>query len=191
MKKNFMIFLIFLVMALMLNVSNQLVIFPLALAGMALLNSAVFRLFLRWKFLLFLGILIFAVPLFAGEKDALILGISYSSDLFRTSLVMAQRSIILLMALKFLTSRISVEQMAQWLASSRFKRFSQVFSLSMQALPEVRSITTETLRDYRKDSTGRNFLSNISNYSTKFMVRMLHFAGSFSDQKPLKDSSND
>ena len=131
MRKTLLIFLIFLVMALVLNVRNQVIIFPLALAGMALLNTGVFRLFLRWKFLLFLGILVFAVPLFAGQKEALFLGISYSSELFRSSLVMAQRSIILLMGLKFLTSRISVEQMAQWLAGSRFKRFSQVFSLSM------------------------------------------------------------
>ena len=191
MKKTFLIFLIFLAMALLLNVRNQVIIFPLALAGMVLLNTGVFRLFLRWKFLLFLAILVFAVPLFAGHKDALFLGIAYSSELFRSSLVMAQRSIILLMGLKFLTSRISVEQMAQWLASSRFKRFSQVFSLSMQALPEVRSITTETLRDYRKNSDGGNFFSNISSYSIRFMVRMLQFAGSFSEEKPSKDVTND
>ncbi|MBN2366155.1 MAG: hypothetical protein EH225_09235 [Calditrichaeota bacterium] len=191
MKKNFLIFLAFLIMALMLNFTNHFILFPLALGGMLLLNIQVYRLFFRWKFLVFLAFLIFAVPLFAGDKNAVFLGISYSSDLFRSSVVMAERSVILLMGLKFLTSRISVEQMAQAMANSRFKRFSQVFSLSMQALPDVRSITNETLREFRHESTGRNFLSNLSDYAIKFMVRILHYAGSFYDQKPLKDITNE
>jgi len=191
MKKNFLIFLLFLTLALMLNFSNQSVLFPLAILSMLLLNIETFRLFFRWKFLVFLGLLVFAVPLFAGEKDAVIAGISYSSEIFKSSIVMAERSIILLMGLKHFTSRITVEQMAQAMANSRFKRFSQVFSLSMQVLPEVKSITINTFREYREASNRRNFLPNIYGYSIILMVRILHFASNYSQQNSIKKLTYD
>jgi hypothetical protein len=191
MKKNFLIFLLFLAMALMLDFSNQHIIFPFALLSIALLNISVYRLFLRWKFLLFLAILVLAVPLFIGEKDAVFMGISYATGIFRSSVVMAERSIILLMGLNHFTSRISVDQMARVMANSRFKNFSQVFSLSMKALPDVKSITTETFHEYRRVSDGRNFLPNFYHYSIKLMVRILHYAGNISEPDIVKDYSDE
>jgi hypothetical protein len=173
-------------MALTLNFTNQRILFPLALLSMLLLNSEIYRLFLHWKFLAFLGLLVFAVPLFTGEKDAVIVGIEYSSEILRSSIVMAERSIILLMGLKHFTSRISVEQIAQAMANSRFKRFSQVFSLSMQVLPEVKSITIHTFREYRDESDKKKFLPNIYDFSIKLMVRILHCAGNYSQQNSMK-----
>ncbi len=164
-------------MALMLNFSNQFMILPVLLLVMFFLQADVYRFFLRWKFLVFLGILVLGVPLFAGEKNSTILGISYSRDLFRSSVVMAERSIILLMGLKFFTSRISVEQMSEAIAKSRFKQFSRVFSLSMESLPEVKTITLDTLREFRQESRGKRRFSNVSGYSIKLMVRILHYAG--------------
>lgn len=191
MKNIFLIFLIFLVMAFSLNWSSQRFIFPLALAMMGWLDRRVFRSFLRWKFLVFLVILIIGVPLFVGDQNAKLMGISYSSNLLKNSIVMGERSIVLLMGLKYVTLHISVDQMAQLISNSCLQGFRRVFSLSMQILPDIKSIANSTLQEYRLYSMRNNFLSNISRYSIKLIVRLLQYAQDCSDNQLKGEISNE
>jgi hypothetical protein len=66
----------FLIITLSLNFSTQIFIFPLALGIILLLDTDVFELFLRWKFPVFLGIPILGVPMFVGDQNAKIMGVS-------------------------------------------------------------------------------------------------------------------
>ncbi len=191
MKKSLFILTVFMAIAVSINLTNQYILFPLALVGVAILNRSVFRILLRWKLWFFLAVLILAVPLFAGDKDASLLGVSYSSELFRTGIVMVQRSIVILLGLKLFTSRISLDRLAAAMRQTRFKKFSQVFSLSMRALPGIRSITVSTFHEHRKTRGERNFFLHTFDYAVKVAVRVLQYAENFSEEHSERELSND
>jgi len=151
----------------------------------------VFRILFKWKFLLFLGILVFGVPLFAGEKDAVFYGFHYSGYMFRMSVVMAGRSVLILMAIKLFTGRISVEQIAAGMKRIHLRHFSEVFALSMQALPEIRYIATTTYREHREAPRKRNIFSHLFGFAVQLIVRIIEYAENFSVQHSPKDVSNE
>ncbi len=183
MKKNLLILMIFLGIALSLNIKNQWFLVPAVLGTIFLMDRKVFRMILKWKFLFFLALLVLAVPLFAGIKDAAFYGIPYSSQMFHMSVVMAGRSIIILLSLRLFTSRISVEQLAEGMQRIHLRQFSQVFALSMQTLPQIRTIAGTTYREYRDKPRRKNIFAYFFNFAVILIIRILEFANTLSSSK--------
>lgn len=182
--KRYLFFLIILmIMAVSVNFTNQWFLVPVALAFLALLDLQVFRILLKWKFLLFLAILVFGVPLFAGTKDKSFLGIPYSFEIFQMSVEMAHRSVIILMSVKMFTNRISVDQMARAMQRIRLRQFSQVFALALKVLPEIRVITVNTFKEYRTRERRQNFIADAFHWLVKLMVRIIHYANTLQLEK--------
>lgn len=191
MKKNLIILAFFIILAISLNATNDYILFPLAVAGICILNRSVFRILSKWKLWLFLAVLVLLVPLFAGNKDAILLGVSYSSELLGTSFIMVQRSIIILLALKLFTSRISLDKLAEAMEQTRFKRFSRVFSISMRVLPDIRSITVDTFHEHRYSRGKRNFFRHTFDYGVKLSVRVLQYAENFNAEQDNRELFHD
>ncbi len=164
------------VMALSSSIHNFMYLVPLAMAMVLLVDRRALFILLRWKFLLFLSLLVFGIPLFIGQRDGLFLGIPYSREIFRMSVEMASRSVILLMAIKTFTGNISVEQMSQGFQRLRLHRFSEVFSLSMNMLPRIRQIALETFQEFRQDSRGGFRMKEAFHLLALLIARLLHFA---------------
>ncbi len=186
MKRYVFISLVLVGAALSLSYRNAVVLLPLALTAALFTDPGALRRIFRWKFLLFLALLVFAIPVFIGERNAQFWGISYSPDIFRMSVVMAFRSIMILIAIKIFTGHISVEQMAEALQRVRLKQFSHVFSISMRILPEIRAITLDTFQEYRTSVRGWNIFSETFDWTVKLMVRLLYFADRFDANQPSK-----
>jgi energy-coupling factor transporter transmembrane protein EcfT len=191
MKKNLIILAFFILLALSLNITNYYILFPLSLIGIGILNITVFQILSKWKLWFFLAVLVLLVPLITGNKDAILLGVSYSSDLFRTSLIMVQRSIIILLALKLFTSRISLDKLTEAMERTRFKRFSRVFSISMRVLPDIRTITVDTFHEHRHSRRQRNFFRHTFDYAVKLSVRVLKYAEAFPTEQDKRNLSHD
>jgi energy-coupling factor transporter transmembrane protein EcfT len=191
MKKNLIILAFFILLAVSLNINNYYILFPFSLAGIGILNISVFRILSKWKLWFFLAVLVLLVPLIAGNKDSILLGISYSSDLFRTGLIMVQRSIIILLALKLFTSRISLDKLAEAMQRTRFQCFSRVFSISMQVLPDIRSITVNTFHEHRHSHRKKNFLRHTFDYAVKLSVRVLRYAETVPTDQDKRNLSHD
>ena len=174
------------ILALFLSYQNLGILVPFGLGVALLVDASVLRRLFRWKFVLFLALLVFAIPVFIGQRNAMFYGIPYSPEIFRMSLVMAFRSVTILTAIKIFTSHISVEQMALALQRVRLKQFSHVFTISMRILPEIRAITLDTFREYRTSLRGNNILTETFDWTVKLIVRLLYFADRFDANQPSK-----
>jgi len=182
MKKYVAIFFAYLCIAISVNFNNQFWLVPAAFVSMAFLNWRVFRIILKWKLLLFLGILVFCTPIFSSQKDAVFMGISYSRNVFEISVVMAYRSLIILMALKYFTQKISVQEIARSLSKLKLLGFGQVFELSLTTLPEVKKITVDCLDEY-KISHPFSVFKDTFEWLVKLLVRILVYADTISLNK--------
>ncbi len=176
MKQALFFLAVFVTMAVNVSFQNQTVLVPVAWTAIFLLDRRVFRMILRWKFLLLLAVMIFGVPLFCGDRDRVLYNVPYSQEMFQMSVVMAQRSLILIMAIKMFTNRISVEQISVSLQRAGLRRFGQVFTLAMEFLPEIRSIAVATLQEHRQRTDKQNPVSGALSFLESLLVRVLQYA---------------
>ncbi len=158
-----------------MNPHNMLFIFTLAMISGVIIDLKALRPLLRWKFLFFLGILVFGTPLFIGSRQSSFLGIPYSADILRMSANMALRSVIILMAIKIFTNHISIEQMSNWLKRVRLKNFSEVFATSMKMMPKVKEISLQTFEEFRHSPKNLNMFSQAFTWTAKLIARLLFF----------------
>jgi len=178
MKRAFFWLLFFFGLAFLVDFGNQVVLVPLTWSGIALMDRRAFRVFQDWKFMLFLGFVLLAVPLVCGEKQAHFLGIPYSRPVFESSVVMAQRSVILLLALRLFTGRVSAREVSEALQNGRFRAFGLALSLAVASLPQIRAIAAGTFREVRLARGREGLLSGAYEFLVKLLVRLLCYADS-------------
>lgn len=179
MKIYFSLFIAILISALSLNPSNQWYIFIPVVIIIFFSNRRAFDIFLKWKFNLLLLSLLLGVPLLLGEKDMRFLGISYSSEYFQMSLLMFNRSVLILLGIKMFTNKISIEKIAAALQKIHLYHFSILFSTALRALPEIRVIAQNTYREFRRTPRHTNVFSHLYNWLVKLMVRIVYFADQY------------
>jgi hypothetical protein len=151
MKRYVACFFLTLTAALLLKDQTHLFLFPATLTALALIDRRAFRIFLKWKlWLLFL--LLVAIPvLLVGTRDARWFGLPYNSAMLHLNLIMVERSMIIMLAVKMLTNRLTPEILSGGLKRLRLHQFEQVFSLAQTMLPELR----DTVRDELKEVEWR------------------------------------
>jgi energy-coupling factor transporter transmembrane protein EcfT len=146
---------------------------PLALLPVLVLAPAQFRILLRWKLLLFLALIVGGVPLLLGERTALFAGVRYDPEYVRIGAVMAARAIVILLALRLFTSRISLEQLAAALARTRFRQFGEAFGLGMELLPQVRAAAAECYTQYRRAMPRRRVIRHTLSWTVELMASVV------------------
>jgi ABC-type multidrug transport system fused ATPase/permease subunit len=172
----------YLIAALMLTYQNQIFIVPAAIVSMLLIDRRAFRPFLKWKFILFIAILVVGTPLILGKKDAQIFNLRYSSSIFQISLVMFYRSIIILGAIKIFTNKISMTQLSTALHKIKLKKFSDALAISMETLPEIKIITQESIGEFRKKEKSKNFIKELFDFFVHLIIKILKFAEVYHDK---------
>lgn len=183
MKITLFLLIIFIGLAVFITYENLWYIVPAVLIVIFITEKKTFQLFLRWKFLLFLTILSVGVPLFLGTKDESFWGISYSKEYFQMSIVMVNRSIIILLSIRMFTNRISIGQISHALNRIKMQKFGQVFTISMHTLPEIKKITLDTITEFRHTPRNQNIFIELYNYMIKLIVRVLIYAYHYDTQK--------
>jgi len=166
----------YLAAALLITYQNQIYIVPVAVISMLLIDHRAFRPLLRWKFILLLIFLVFGTPLLLGEKDAHFFRIPYSSEMFQISLIMFYRSIFILGAIKIFTNKNSLEQLSISLHKIKLKRFGEALTISLETLPEIKSITRSSIGEFRKKKKSKNFLREIFDFVVRLLIKILKFA---------------
>lgn len=169
----------YLIAAMMLTYQNQIFIVPAAIVSMLLIDRRAFRPFLKWKFILFIAILVGGTPLILGEKDAQIFNLRYSSSIFQISLVMFYRSVIILGAIKIFTNKISISQLSTALHKIKLKKFSDALTVSLETLPEIKIITQESIGEFRKKEKSKNFIKELFEFVVHLIIKILKFAESY------------
>ena len=164
----------YLIAAMMLTYQNQIFIVPAAIVSMLLIDRRAFRPFLKWKFILFIAILVIGTPLILGEKDAQIFGLPYSSSIFQISLVMFYRSVIILGAIKIFTNKISIAQLSTALHKIKLKKFSDALTVSLETLPEIKIITRDTIGEFRKKEKSKNFVKELFDFVVHLIIKILN-----------------
>jgi energy-coupling factor transporter transmembrane protein EcfT len=178
-KRYLYLFIGILVSAVLINQSNQWLIFiPLVLL-IFLIDQQPFHIFLKWKFNLLVLNLLLGIPLILGKKDSSFFGIPYSQEYFQMSLVMINRSILILLGIKMLTNKINIQQIGQSLHKIRLQRFSEVFSTALRVLPEVKVITHNTYREFKRTPRDKNIMSHLYDWLVKLTIRILYFADQY------------
>ncbi len=168
--------LILLLSIVFINKRNMFLLFSVAMILSAVVDLQALRTLFRRKFLLFLGILVFGVPLFIGQRESAFLGIPYSHDILLMSINMGLRSLIILTAIKIFTGHVSVDQMSEWLKKIRLKNFSEVFATAMHLLPTVKEISLRTFDEFRNSPKRLNLFAHVFNWTAKLIARLLFFA---------------
>ncbi|MEJ2048371.1 MAG: hypothetical protein P8Y60_00740 [Calditrichota bacterium] len=169
----------YLVAAMILTYQNQIFIVPTAIVSMFLIDRRAFRPFLKWKFILFIAILVIGTPLILGEKDAQIFGLRYSSSMFQISLVMFYRSIIILGAIRIFTNKISMTQLSTALYKIKLKKFSDALAISMETLPEIKIMTQESIGEFRKKEKSKNIIKELFDFFVHLIIKILKFAEAY------------
>jgi hypothetical protein len=172
-----------LMVAFFITWENQLLLVPLALLPVVVLGPGAFRMLLRWKLLLFLAVMVGAVPLLLGHKTATFMGIPYAPAYVEATLVMASRSLVILLSLKLFTQRLSLEELAERLARTRFHQFGEAFTLAMELLPHFRHTATEAYAEYRLELPGRNPVRHTASWVIEVIARVLIHAETYQYEK--------
>ncbi len=163
-------------LAVSLTYENQWILAPLALLPVILLDWRILRVLLRWKLLLFLGLVVGGVPVFLGTKTASFLGVPYAPEYVRISVVMVDRCVIILLALKLFTSRLSLDELARRVRNTRFRQFGEAFALAMELLPQVRTTARQTYNEYRLTMPRRKVIRHTVSWTIELITRVLVYA---------------
>lgn len=175
--KRYLFFSIFLVIAAtQVSFENQRFLVPILLGAVFFVDRQALRTVLKVKFLLFLSILVFVIPALIGQKDAHLFGIRYSSHIFHISVEMAHRSIFILLAVKIITRNITTEQLVAGFQKIHLNQFSEVFSISMKMMPEIRGIFQRTFGEFRNSRGSRNIVAETYRFTIRLFVNILFFA---------------
>ncbi len=133
--------------ALSLKEGNHLYLFPASLAVLGLAEPRAYRIFLRWKLVLFFALLV-AIPVFLlSPRDGRWLGVPFNSAMLRLNLLMVERSIILMLSIKMLTNRLSPQTLSRGLSMLRLQQLERVFGISQALLPGLRETVTGFFMD--------------------------------------------
>jgi hypothetical protein len=84
-----------------------------------------------------------------------------------------------------------MDHMSKGLQKIRLKKFSQVFSISLQTLPEVKDITSNTIKKFKQRPYRKNILSDFFNFMVQLTVNILNFADNYYLEKRDKNNLND
>ncbi len=172
-----------LLLAISVTFENQLILVPLALAPVAILEPRAFRMLLRWRLLLFIALMVGGVPVLLGDRSAVFMGIPYAPEYVQATVVMVERGLIILMALKLFTTRLSLEEITRQLGRTRFRQFGEAFGLAMELLPQMRAMATESYHEYRSQRRGRNPIRHILSWTAELIARAVVRAESYSYKK--------
>ena len=186
MKRILLITLLFIGLAVLLSWNSQLFIIPPVFLTIFFIHPKAFHLFLKWKFDIFILLLLLGIPLLLGEKNATVFGIPYSYEYFQKSLVMVNRSLIILLSIRMFTGKISPEQLSIWLTKLHLHNFSKVLSISMGVLPELKVITHKSYREARLSPGNIHFLKKLFNAIVGFMVQILSFADQYHQDQHIE-----
>lgn len=179
MKRILLITLLFIGSAVLLSWHSQLFIIPPVFLTIFFIHPKAFHLFLKWKFDIFILLLLFGIPLLLGEKNAILFGIPYSYEYFQKSLVMVNRSLIILLSIRMFTGKISPEQLSMWLNKLHLHNFSKVLSISMGVLPELKVITYKSFREARPSPGNMHLFKRLFKAMVRFMIEILSFADQY------------
>ena len=182
MKKYIASSLILLAIALNVSFENLIFFVPLAWSIIAVVDPGAFRLLRRWRFLIFLALLILGTPLFIGDRSATFMGVPYSLEIFRMNLAMAHRSIIILLSIRVLTNHIPIDHISRHINRLRFPRLSQAVAISFRMLPQIKSITIESYKDFRQNERIQSGLVNGFDQIALLMARLLILADRISEK---------
>lgn len=162
-----------LVLAVSVSYENQCLLVPLALLPVLLLDPRALGILLRWKLLLVLGAMVAGVPLVGGSRSGTLFGVPYSPEYVEVSVVMAYRSILILLALRLFTRRISLEELAERARATRFRRFGESFALAMELLPPLRTTALQAYREYRGTMPRRRVVRHTLSWTAELLARVL------------------
>jgi hypothetical protein len=191
-KKYFIAFFVLLAIALNVSYENQIFIVPLAWIIVAVVDAGAFKLLRRWRFILFLAVLVLGTPLFIGDRAALFMGIQFSPEILRMNLAMAHRSIIILLSIRVLTDHIPIGHISQSLNRLGLPRLSRVVAISFQMLPQIKSMSIDSYNGFRQDKRGRSALFKGFDQIAMLMARLLVFADRIAENSAMAgEPSND
>jgi len=179
MKRYFYLFIMILISAVLINQSNQWFIFIPVVLLIFFIDRQPFLIFLNWKFDLLILNLLLGIPLILGKKDTSWYGIPYSLEYFQMSLVMINRSILILLGVRMFTHKISIQQIGQSLHKIHLQRFSEVFSTALRVLPELKVITHNTYQEFKRTPRNKNMISHLYDWLVKLTIRILYFADQY------------
>jgi len=160
-------------LAVSITFENQVVLVPAALLPVILIDRALLRALLRLRLLLFLGAIIGGVPLLLGEKTAIFLGMPFSPEYFRSGVVMVDRCIVIMLALKLFTSRLSPEELTARARGTRFHRFGETCSLALELLPRLRNTARGTWREFRAAKPRGSFVAHTASWTIELIARVI------------------
>jgi hypothetical protein len=179
MKKYIFIFVILIACAFLVSWKWQWYIAPPALFVITLIHRDAFQVIFQWKFLLFLFLILFGIPLFLGDKNASVLGIWYSSEYFQKSTVMINRSLIILLSIRMITGKMSPEQVSNVFKKMRLKNFSEVYSIAITVLPDLNTIARESFRHASSPPQKSHILKRFYEKIVNMMVGTLGLADQY------------
>jgi hypothetical protein len=159
--------------AVCITYQNGWLLVPVALAPVLLLDRRLFRVLLHRRLLLFLALMVVGVPALIGTKTASFMGVPYSPEYLRASLVMVLRCMVILLALRLFTSRLSLVELAERVRHTRFRQFGEAFILATELLPRFRATATQAYAEFRTGLPARNLLHHTASWTVELIARVL------------------
>lgn len=179
MKKYILIFLIFIICAFLISWESQWYLALPVYLAIGLIHRDALRLVFRWKFLLFIFLILFGIPLFLGDQNATVLGIKYSYEYFQKSTVMVNRSLIILFSIRMVTGKTSPEQVSNLFKKMRLKNFSEVYSIAMTVLPDLKYIARNSFQHASSSPPDSHIFKKLYEKIVILMVGVLGLADQY------------
>ena len=153
--------------------------YPVAIFISGVLLVALFfrptlRPLLNYKFWLVIILLAVLVPVFSGEQDRVLWGISYSSTRFEQTALMALRGILLFLMFQVLTHNVDSAALTKVLRRLRIPGIDSLLPRALDIKPQVADLARSRYRAYRSapDRTGRisSFLDAVGSFFAELIT---------------------
>jgi nucleoside-triphosphatase THEP1 len=146
-KRLWIAFLVFIGLINLKTAPEAITLFILVIAGFAYRKAI--RPLLNYKFWIAIALLIVFVPMFAGVKDNVFLGIGYSSDKLAQTFLMVLRGISVFLFIQVLITDLDSNKVENFLHRLGIKHFSELLDISQSILPNVNRIARDLSTSFK------------------------------------------
>lgn len=142
----------------------------------ALFFRPTLRPLLNYKFWLVIVLLTVLVPVFSGEQDRVLWGISYSSTRFEQTALMALRGILLFLLFQVLTYNLDSAALTQVLRKLRIPGIDSTLPRALDIKPQVADLARSRFRAYRSTVNRTGRISSFLDAAGAFFAELIDLA---------------
>lgn len=116
-----------------------------------LFNTKTVRPLKNYRFWIVIAVLVLIVPVFTGEQDKSIFGLTYSTEQLSKTMLMTFRGISVFILFQVITTDLNIDKVKPLFSKIGFTNFDTLYKLSNEIFPKIKSILSARYNLFKMD----------------------------------------